>query len=277
MEFKNTIVSNFEGAFRGMRGPLKSWDRSDSFFGLICLECDFPDADFVVDSWIDHENMVRADANSTILDIDKNADEYYEVMDKYCRWMRDVGTLRSDGFYSDVAFLGYNDLKLAQSLVKAGPEHSKFMRQIQVSVDITAPIYWWKEFDTYKIGTTANSTSTMHTLKNERITWDKFEMDDFNGDLDLIDDVEVYLRADMLLDFLEQLRQRYLITGDKKYWKELVRWLPQGWLQTRTVTLNYAILRNIYFQRKGHKLSEWHSFIDWLKTLPYSEELITLE
>ena len=117
----------------------------------------------------------------------------------------------------------------------------------------------------------------MHTLVKTPITRDLFELDDYEPGLQLIDDVPICVRVDNFINDLEQLRQQYLLTKDKKYWKELIRWLPESFLQTRTVTLNYAVLRNIYFQRKGHKLSEWQSFIDWIGTLPYGGELITLE
>lgn len=173
--------------------------------------------------------------------------------------------------------IGPNDMDLAQRLIKSGPEHMKFMRQIFVSVDITAPLYWWKEADTYKVGTTANSTSTMHKLAAYPITKDSFEMGDYQGDLPMIDDVTLNVRIDQFIDDLEQLRQLYLQTENKAYWKELVRWLPNGWLQTRTWTANYAVLRTMYFQRRNHKLIEWHDFCDWIATLPYAKELIMLE
>lgn len=278
MKFENTQVFNFEGAIRGMRNPLNSWNKSDSFFGLINLEYDFPDADMVADSWIDNENIGRIERGLEPLSADmEDYSQYYDILDRYCSWMRDVGILRVDNDLADVAFLGYEDLRLAQKLIKAGPEHAKFMRQIMVSVDITAPLYWWKEFDTYKIGTTANSTSTMHKLASTRITRDCFETDPSEDRLQLIDPTHVCVRVDTFIDDLEQMRQLYEFTKDKRYWKSLIRWLPESYLQTRTVTMNYAVLRNIFFQRKGHKLSEWEQFIDWLSILPYGRELITLE
>ena len=176
--------------------------------------------------------------------------------------------------------IGENDLKLAQSLIKSGSEHRKFMRQIFVSVDITAPIYWWKEFDTYKVGTVANSTSTMHKLASTPITRDCFEMDDFEN-LEGIFLVQDNGSSDVegvwfeLIENLEDIRQRYNKTKDKRYWKELIRLLPESWLQTRTVTMNYENVLNIVHQRKNHKLTEWSkSFIDWAKSLPYAEELL---
>ena len=177
--------------------------------------------------------------------------------------------------------IGPNDMDLARRLISGGTEHRKFLRQIMVSVDITAPLYWWKEFDTYKVGTTANSTSTMHKLASTPITRDCFEMDDYCGDLvyftydgDSLTDYTVNDIMNNIIEDLEQLRQKYNETKDKRYWKELIRLLPNGWLQTRTVTMNYENLRAMYHQREYHKLSEWHQFCDWVKTLPYAEELI---
>lgn len=125
-------------------------------------------------------------------------------------------------------------MDLAQRLIKAGPEHCKFLRQIFVSVDIDAPLYWWKEFDTYKVGTTANSCSTMHKITSEPITLECFEGHDYTPQLPMIDDVLLGIRVSCLIDDLEQLRQKFLMTKDKRYWKELIRWLPESWLQKRT-------------------------------------------
>lgn len=170
--------------------------------------------------------------------------------------------------------IGPNDMKLAQTLIKCGPEHRKFLRQIFVCVDITAPLYWWKEFDTYKIGTVANSTSTMHKLTSTPITLDCFELDDYDSKIVSKDSVN------SIINFCEQLRQTYSETKDILYWKELIRWLPESWLQLRTVTLNYENLLSICSigQRRLHKLSEWSkSFISWARSLPYSKEFIFLD
>ena len=171
--------------------------------------------------------------------------------------------------------IGSNDLQLAQTLIRAGSEHRKFLRQIFVSVDITAPLYWWKEFDTYKVATVSNSCSTMHKLADTPITLDCFEMDDFTP---FIDNFKIDLSWRTVVSYLEQLRQKYNETKDKRYWKELIRLLPESWLQKRTITMNYENILNMYRQRKNHKLTEWSkSFCDWVKTLPYAEELICLE
>ena len=234
MKFSNTSVMNFENAFRGLRNPKNSWDRSDS--GKLYWD----------GTWY-HEEL-------------KNYFTEYGV-----------------NFY-----IGENDMKLAQTLIKAGNEHRKFMRQIFVSVDITAPLYWWKEFDTYKVGTVANSTSTMHKLATTPITLDCFEIDDYDRNLSLADNPKDDDGLDNISTFeediiyvLENIRQKYLETKDKRYWKELVRWLPESWLQKRTITMNYENVRNMYFQRRNHKLTEWsESFIKWVESLPYAEELI---
>ncbi len=228
MKFENTEVWGFEHAFRGLRNPKNSWNKSDSYYD-------------------DNNNFV----------------------------------------------IGENDMKLAQSLIKAGSEHRKFMRQIFVSADITAPLYWWKEFDTYKVGTVANSTSTMHKLATTPITIDCFETDDYDGSLQVFDrepynpDETLSECVTEIIDICETLRKRYLETNDKKYWKELIRWLPESWLQKRTVTMDYENLLAICGkgQRRFHKLNEWSgqdnpnvpNFISWARTLPYAQELIFID
>lgn len=253
MKFENIKVYNFEGAFRGMRNPKNSWGKSDSY-------------NKINEYWEDKSNPG-----------DFSYSNIYGVM----------GPLEF--------VVGPNDMKLAQTLIKAGPEHRKFMRQIFVSVDITAPLYWWKEFDTYKVGTVANSTSTMHTLANHAITLDCFEIDDFNA----IDYPEAEQREDLkypidpcfvqmcLIPYLEYLRQQYMATKDKKIWKELIRWLPESWLQTRTVTMSYETLLAMCGkgQRRFHKLNEWsgqdhpanENFISFARNLPYAQELIFID
>ena len=266
MKFENTDVWGFAHALRGMRNPKNSWDQSDSHYL----------------SWDD------------------------DLFDKL-------------GGY----WIGPKDMKLAQGLIKGGPEHRKFLRQIFVSVDITAPLYWWKEFDTYKVGTVANSTSTMHKLMSKPITRESFEMDDFCEELSVqrVDQSEVtdaglatgfkaHWHMDMFVDYLiehlEDVRQDYIRwqeaktmpTGDPEWiehcedmiyhlWKELVRWLPEGWLQTRTVTMNYENLLAMCSkgQRRFHKLNEWSgkedaelaNFIAWARTLPYAQQFIFID
>ena len=255
MKFENTEVWGFEHTIRGMRNPLNSWDKSDSCYLTI-----------------------------------------NEIAGHPC----------DDGLQKEFV-IGENDLKLMQKLIRAGSEHRKFLRQIFVSVDITAPLYWWKEFDTYKIGTTANSTSTMHKLASTPITLECFETDDYDESMIFesgIDDrgdspysYNYHLREVIgrdewrydtyynLIGFLESLRRKYLETKDKKYWKELIRWLPESWLQKRTITMNYENLLMMYRQRKSHKLNEWSgldnsklpNYISWIKSLPYAEELLLID
>ena len=183
---------------------------------------------------------------------------------------------RSDSRYENGDFvLGENDLDLAKRLIQGGTEPRKYLRQVFISVDITAPLYWWKEFDTYKVGTTANSTSTMHKLATTPITLDCFEIDDYCTETEADGKTVGEFVNGEVIAFLEKLRVKYLETKDKRLWKELVRWLPESWLQTRTVTFNYENAINMYNQRKNHKLTEWSvSFIDWIKSLPYAEEFI---
>lgn len=242
MKFENTEVMNFEGAFRGMRNPLESWSKSDSHL------CDLVN----------------------VIDCVKRPRYTEEI----CR-------------DEDRRFvLGEKDIDLAQRLIKSGSDHRKFMRQIFVSVDITAPIYWWKEYDTYKVGTVANSTSTMHRIATTPITEECFELGDYNRDLVCLDEYDsdvlvdnsyVEFEVDGFIKFLEDIRVRYLETKDKSYWKELIRWLPESWLQTRTCTMNYENLYSMIRSRRNHKLTEWSiDFINWCHTLPYADELLFL-
>ena len=190
---------------------------------------------------------------------------------------------KSDSGYIDKRFndqfhIGPNDMKLMKTLIKAGPEHRKFLRQIFISVDITAPLYWWKEFDTYKVGTVADSCSTMHKLKDTPITMECFEM---SGHEDIPMVLNAFGETDdfwyWLIEALEYLRQKYLKTKDKKYWYELIRMLPESWLQKRTVTMSYENVANMYSQRMNHKLTEWsEDFIQWADNLPYFKELFTV-
>ena len=193
--------------------------------------------------------------------------------------------------------IGADDMRIMQNLIKAdgsgkaGEPNSKFLRMIHVQVAITAPLYWWKEFDTYKVGTVTNSTSTMHKLASTPITKECFEMDDFEnmsprmfkskdeyGDTYEENNLCNFTSLDLfwchLIDVLEDYRVHYNETKDNRYWKELIRLLPESWLQTRMVDCNYATLRNIYAWRRGHKLTEWHKFCDWILTLPLAELLI---
>lgn len=161
--------------------------------------------------------------------------------------------------------LGENDLKLMKSLSKAGSDHAKFLRMINVTVDITAPLYWWKEHDQYKVGTTTNSCSTMHKIHAK-----EFTLDDFSHE-HLIGESEEALKA--MIDQLNFARIAYLETKDKRYWWELIQLLPSSYNQRRTVQFNYQVLKSMYFARKDHRLDEWHTLCDWMLTLPYFRDI----
>lgn len=176
-------------------------------------------------------------------------------------WSRIDSSYDTDGNY----ILGQNDLDLAKRLCKAGSDHRKFIRQIIVSVDITAPLYWWKEFDTYKVATVANSTSTMHKLHSKPI-----ELDDFSHDK-LSDESADAFKA--FIGFIEKKRQDFIASKDKKDWYDLIQLLPSSYNQKRTVTMNYENLLNMYYARRNHKLDEWHVYCDWILTLPYTKDL----
>lgn len=178
--------------------------------------------------------------------------------------------------------IGDNDLELMKNLVNAGSDHGKFMRMISVTCDITAPLYWWKEYDTYKVGTVANSCSTMHKIHSKEFTLDDFSHEHLTGETD-----SLWVNANgrdfmcsaldfcqITCDVLNHYRELYLETKDKKYWWQMIQLLPSSYNQKRTVMLNYEVLRNMYHARKNHKLDEWHTFCGWIETLPYSE-LIT--
>lgn len=169
--------------------------------------------------------------------------------------------------------VGPNDLDLMKRLVRAGTDHRKFMRMITVYLDITAPLYWWKEFDTYKVGTVANSCSTMHKIHAKEFTLEDFSCGHL---LNSVDTFNVIPRAvfEATIKCLNENRRLYLQTKDKKYWWQMIQLLPSSYNQKRTVMLNYEVLANMYKSRRNHKLDEWREFCDWIETLPYSE-LIT--
>ena len=177
-------------------------------------------------------------------------------------WGRMDSSYDEDGNFC----LGPNDLDLGRRLRKAGSDHRKFIRQIFVSVDITAPLYWWKEYDTYKVATVANSTSTMHKIHSKA-----FELDDFRHDHLTKDSLEF---MGVIIDRLESIRQKFVAEKKKEDWYDLIQLLPSSYNQMRTCTMNYETLVNIYFARRNHKLQEWHTFCHWIESLPYAKELI---
>lgn len=221
IKIENVDTYGWDAAIRGMRNPLNSWDKSDSYWGLA-------------------EDPSPINPNDEV-------------------WF----------------FLGENDLGLAKRLVNAGNDHSKFLRMIGVSFDVTAPLYWWKEFDTYKVGTVANSTSTMHKIHAKEFTRDDFSHEHLldEDDLEWGDYVPTRI-LEMTIFMLNHFRDKFNETGDKKYWWQMIQLLPTSYNQRRTVTLNYAVLKNMYHARKAHKLDEWRGFCEWVETLPYAKELI---
>lgn len=227
IKIDNLIITNLENAIRGMRNPLESWHKSDSYY------CD-------------------------------NNCEQCRLYEQFCWALGDKPYI-----------LGENDYKLAMTLIKSGTDHAKFMRQIFVSMDITAPLYWWKEMDTYKVGTTTNSTSTMHKLGTRLLKEEDFSWDDEEGQHQ-----DYTFRQDYLLELNKMIYryQEYEIKGEhekaKNIWRRIIQDLPSSYNQMRTWTGNYAVLRNIYHARKNHKLKEWRDFCKFLEELPYAEFII---
>lgn len=262
MKFELTEVNGFKAAFRGMRNPKNSHHLSDSHFGLIneLSEYDYE----VADDWT--RFLFKDDT------LDCSDDGFEKLSDQIDYWLIEQGQLRYEGDVMDVAFIGPKDMKLAQQLESGGSEHRKFLRQIQISVDITAPLYWWKEFDTYKVGTVANSCSTMHKIHAK-----EFTLEDFSHEHLISTMGETYEALDVLEEVITALnnnRDNYLETKDKIYWWQMIQLLPSSYNQKRTVQLNYEVLANMYKSRKNHKLDEWRDFCAWIEELPYAE-LIT--
>lgn len=234
LKIENTEVLGWEHAIRGMRNPMNSWEKSDSYENYS----------------VDYEK-------------DETTGEVAEIRFPYYR-------------------VGAGDLNLMTRLRNAGTDHRKFMRMIAVYVDLIAPLYWWKEFDTYKVGTVANSCSTMHKIAAKEFTLEDFSYEHLLGDKDapyiVFGDDNYGTTPECLLDgvieMLNLCREKYLETQDKRYWWQMIQLLPSSYNQRRTVMLNYEVLANIYKSRRNHKLDEWHTFCDWIEGLPYSE-LIT--
>lgn len=250
LKIEKTEVVGFEAAIRGMRNPKNSWEKSDSEF-------------------------ITSDG------------DHHDICGHSGPWFG------SDGW--EEVLIGENDLNLMTTLRNAGTDHRKFMRMITVYLDITAPLYWWKEFDTYKVGTVANSCSTMHKIADKEFTLDDFshehlfKEDDVGGMYYSATAEEEFTSTDVLKVIIEALnvyRKTYMaVKADtvsdydhmsKEYWWQMIQLLPSSYNQKRTVMLNYEVLANIYKSRKDHKLDEWHTFCDWIESLPYSE-LITGE
>lgn len=234
LKITNVDIFGWNAAIRGMRNPMNSWDKSDSYWTHIEDEHNGETAPFQF-------------------------------------------------------FLGDNDHDLMMRLAQAGSDHAKFRRMIHVQMDILAPLYWWKEFDTYKVGTVANSTSTMHKIHAKEFTLEDFscehltfyDVESATTEAEQLENDSCYgvWPKDILCDVVDMLnynRQKFLETHDKKFWWQMIQLLPSSYNQLRTVDLNYEVLHNIYHARKNHKLDEWHTFCEWIENLPYSE-IITCE
>lgn len=236
IKFENTEVVGWEAAIRGMRNPMNSWEKSDSWF----------------QTYRDDRNGVCSVHN---LSYD------YQTLD----------VMDDKDLYYDGIRIGPNDHDLMMRLARAGSEHAKYRRMIVVYVDITAPLYWWKEFDTYKVGTVANSCSTMHKIAEK-----EFTLEDFSCEHLIEDNTRLALfPKDIMRSIIKCLncyRDEYLKTKDKTFWWQMIQLLPSSYNQRRTLMLNYETLANIYRQRQGHKLDEWRvGFMEWIESLPYSE------
>lgn len=241
IKIENVEVMGWDAAIRGMRNPMNSWEKSDSNYRpILASRCDTCTS-YLLDNWDDCDNC---------------------EVHKLCN---------SPNYF----LVGPNDLDLMTRLSKAGTDHRKFMRMITVYLDITAPLYWWKEFDTYKVGTVANSCSTMHKIAEKEFTMEDFSCEhlryscctenEFDNPMNTLEQVIIVLNG---------CRDKYIATNNKFWWWQMIQLLPSSYNQRRTVMLNYEVLANIYKSRKGHKLDEWNSFCDWIESLPYAE-LIT--
>lgn len=236
LKIENTEVMGWEHAIRGMRNPKNSWEKTDSYPAVDCGKC----------GKIEREDICKKE------DRDCTGFECFEV--------------------------GPNDLKLMTTLRNAGTDHRKFMRMITVYLDITAPLYWWKEFDTYKVGTVANSCSTMHKIADKEFTLEDFSCEHLSEPAISIlkNTVEALNQARDLYLGYNGFKHQWGDWEKKHYWWQMIQLLPSSYNQRRTVMLNYEVLANIYKSRRNHKLDEWHTFCDWIESLPYSE-LITGE
>lgn len=277
-------VFNMEGAFRGLRNPMNSWDKSDSIFGIGEFDQYCDDRHNAIETYIQN---AFGDKYKEFLEKDPDGEKYQEMYDMLYEWYGENATLDWDEHANAYFLLGYNDKLLAQRMVLAGADEGKFARQIFVSLDITAPLYWWKEFDTYKVATVANSCSTMHKIHAKEFTqedfsqehlfdWDDQEDNMIPGADGVLLSSEEILNA-YIIPILNASRDAYLETKDKKYWWQIIQLLPSSYNQKRTVTLNYQNLRNMYFARRNHKLDEWHEFCRMIEGLPYAADLICCE
>ena len=215
---------------------------------------------------LEHVVFESSDQMEFIIEGMRNPMNSWENSDSYKNFEVDYDEESGVEIHYPYYRVGAGDFSLMQKLSKAGTDHRKFMRMMPVYVRITAPFYWWKEFDTYKVGTVANSCSTMHKIAAKEFTVDDFSIEH------LISDSNAMMKT--TCDLLNQYREKYLKTKDKKYWLQMIQLLPSSYNQTRNVMLNYEVLANIYKSRKDHKLDEWREFCKWIETIPYSELII---
>lgn len=253
IKIEHTEVFGFEAAIRGMRNPKNSWDKSDSGTcggekHIGCIHCAFAGEE-------EHnEEMLKTEA-------------------KHGYGIKPCGKREFDGDYC----IGHNDLKLMKNLSMAGNDHAKYLRMINVTCDITAPLYWWKEFDTYKVGTVANSCSTMHKIHAKEFTLEDFSHEHVTTrSLDILLSTIKYLNEcrDLYVNYESHDNSGYTKPTKKEVWWQMIQLLPSSYNQKRTAQLNYQVLKNMYGSRKNHKLDEWRQFCEWIETLPYFKELI---
>lgn len=257
IKIENVTTAGWEPAIRGARNPMNSWEKSDSLFDIHERDsCNHEDGDYYVE-----------DAGRNIIN--------------------KIAAVPDDITIGDVTFwIGPNDLKLLTNLAKAGSDEAKFRRMIVVYLDVTAPMYWWKEADTYKVGTVRNSCSTMHKIHAKEFTLEDFSWEQllntgndlFNyefGKGDYATQIQpLQFLANFIIPSLNECRNLYLQTKDKKYWWQMIQLLPSSYNQRATLMLNYEVLANMYHARKNHKLDEWREFCKWIEDLPYAKELI---
>lgn len=237
IEITNTAVFGFDSALRGMRNPMDSWALSDSFW---CNGEQSPDCDICSACTI----MMCSDEMS-------------------CALVDSIGFDKNEGWYFS---LGQRDMELCKKLIKAGTDHRKFLRMVHVQMDVKAPLYWWKEFETYKVGTVSNSCSTMH-----RIHAKEFTLDDFSVEHLCSNSIEVIQKV---IDTLNIERRNFLASKDIWCWWQMIQMLPSSYNQLRTIDLNYEVLMNMYHARKNHKLDEWRDFCKWIEKLPYMKDFL---
>lgn len=246
IKIENVDIHGWEAAIRGARNPMNSWQKSDSWFEDNDDDC----------GCIYFHDL--SDGSYCKYSSDSEPEEYEK------RLLKDSKSM----YYSEM-LIGPNDHKLLMNLCKGGSEESKWRRFVHVSIDITAPLYWWKEFETYKVGTACNSCSTMHKIQAKKFTPEDFSCEHLNN-------FESDEGLGTIIDILNTNREKFLETKDKKYWYQMIQLLPSSYNQKRTIDLNYEVLAKQYRERKNHKLDEWREYCEFIKKMPYSE-LITME